>query len=157
MYVMKDDPVWHGLVLSRLYEFMYSVQVCQWQWQGRVRNVWCGVKVWCWCCCHDLLYRLKSGGGEGKCDEHSLSRSGDFGDGWVCRDAGFVLGARWSFMLHGLRGIKGCMDLLGSCRYEHVLYLIPSLCEGVLVDQGIEDTPSAGMRSVGSGKGSGAC
>ena len=32
-----------------------------------------------------------------------------------------------------------------------------SLCEGVLVDQGIEDTPRACMRRGGSGKRSGAC
>ena len=60
-------------------------------------------------------------------------------------------------MPHGLRIVKGGVYLLGSCRCEHLLYLIPSLCEGVLVDQGIEDTPSAGMRRVGSGEGSGAC
>ena len=60
-------------------------------------------------------------------------------------------------MLLGLRGIKGSMYLLGSCRCEHVVYIIPSLCEGVLVNQGIEDTPRACMRRVGSGQRYGAC
>ena len=49
------------------------------------------------------------------------------------------------------------MYLLGSGRCDHVLDIIPSLGEGVLVNQGIEDTPRACMRRVGSEQRSGAC
>ena len=116
---------------------MEQVQLCQCERPIRVRNVICVTMVRYWVCRHELLYRLKSVGGECKMDAHLWSRLSDVYDGWYCRDAGFPLVVRWSGMLHGLRGIKGSMYLLGSWRCEHVLYIIPSLCEGVLMDQGI--------------------
>ena len=64
---------------------------------------------------------------------------------------------RWSGVLHGLRVVKGRVYLLVSSRCECCLYIVPSVCKGVLVNQGIEDTPRAGMRRVGSRKRYGAC
>ena len=131
--------------------------MCHWQWQSRMGDVRGGAIVWCRRRRHDQLYRLKSVRGKGKIDDHLWSWLSVVGDRRYCRDAGVPLVGRWSGILHGLRGIKGCMQLVGLCRYEHVLYIILSLCEGVLANQGIEDTPRACMRLVGSGKRSGAC
>ena len=60
-------------------------------------------------------------------------------------------------MLHGLRRVKGRMYLCVSSRYEYCLYIVPSLCEGVLMDYCVEDTSRAGVGGVGSGTGSGTC
>ena len=49
------------------------------------------------------------------------------------------------------------MELSVSSCCECCLYIVPSVSEGVLVKQGKEDTPRAGMRRVGSGKRYGAC
>ena len=101
---MENDLAWKGLVLGRLYEAMDEMQVCHCQRQGRMGEVRCGAR-----CRQDLLYRLKSVGGKVKGDDHFLSRSSDVCDGWYCRDAGILLVLRWSGVLHGLRGVKGCM------------------------------------------------
>ena len=60
-------------------------------------------------------------------------------------------------MLHGLRIVKGRVYLLVSSRVECCVYIIPSLSEGVLVDEGIKDTARAGIWAIGSGKWLGAC
>ena len=120
-------------------------------------DVRCGTMVRCRMCRNELLYRLKSVGGECKIDDHDRVLASGDGVGRDARDAGILVYWQWSFMRHWLRGIKGSMYLLGSWRCDHELDIIPSLCEGVLVNQGIEDTPRACMRLVGSGERSGAC
>ena len=60
-------------------------------------------------------------------------------------------------MLHGLRVVKGRVYFLVSSRVERYLYIIPSLSEGVLLDEGIKNTARAGIWGVSSGKGFGVC
>ena len=131
--------------------------MCHWQCQGRVGNVRGDVMVWCRCRRHDLLYRLKSVRGKGKIDDHFWSRLSDVGDGRYCRDDGFPFVVRWSVVLHRLRRVKRWMELCVSSCSECCLYIVPSVCEGVLMNQGIKDTSRAGMRRFGSRKWSGAC
>ena len=85
------------------------MQLCQCERPVRVWNVLCSTMVRHWVCLHELLYRLKSVGGECKIDDHGrvFSIGGCGGrDGY---DAGILLVLRWSGVLHGLRGVKGCM------------------------------------------------